>query len=69
MRRISIALAIKNSDGATIVSVYETLIVSEEASGAVSVLSEERRKENEKKGVGSCEENAVFDWLGKNYIV
>jgi len=66
-RKLSIALAIKNPDGAAIVSIYETLVVSKIGNGFFSVLCEEKKKD-EKEGVGFCEENAVFDWISKNYI-
>jgi len=67
MKTLKIALAIKNADGAAIVSIYDTLIVSDLGSGFVSILREEAKKD-EKEGVGFCPENAVFDWLRKNYI-
>ena len=67
MEKLKIQLAIKNVDGAAIVSIYETLIVSDIGNGFVSVLCEEAKKD-EKEGVGFCPENAVFDWIRKNYI-
>ena len=68
MKTVDVNFALKNESGATIASIYETLVVSDIGDGFVSVLPEDKKSTKKKPGIGFCPENAAFDWVAKNYI-